>query len=158
MGTAEARPFSSHKPHVVEHGDLSVPSPPGLSQANAFERPFLRAESQDTMDHLRRHSNPNAKRQSIIDPASIRLSFIGSVSEFPHAMPLEEGLQKLYKLYEEYVAASMLLELALMFTETSKRRQVFLTLYKLQIFHSPPSQTLSKPVSRITKMLCKTAR
>ena len=99
MGTAEARPLSSHRPYVVEHGDLSVPSPPGLSQSNAFERPFLRAESQDTTEHLRRQSQP--KRQSIIDPASIRLSFAGSVSEFPHAMPLEEGLRKLYKLYEQ---------------------------------------------------------
>lgn len=63
------------------------------------------AMSQDTMHHLRR-LDTTEKRKSIIDPSSIRLSFAGSITDFSRAptMPLEQGFQKLYKLYERQVA------------------------------------------------------
>lgn len=42
------------------------------------------------------------KRESIIDPASVRVSYTGDVSDIGRpARPLEEGLQALYNLYEE---------------------------------------------------------
>lgn len=44
----------------------------------------------------------NQNRRSIIDPSTVKVSFLGTMSEpGVAALPLEQGLQKLYKLYQE---------------------------------------------------------
>ncbi|KAK5069737.1 hypothetical protein LTS08_006673 [Lithohypha guttulata] len=57
------------------------------------------------MNDLRRRPESSAKRLSIIDPSTVRLSFTGSISDIstPITVPLEEGLQKLYQVYENNV-------------------------------------------------------
>lgn len=72
--------------------------PPGFST-----RTPLSPASPDTMNDLRRRPESSAKRLSIIDPSTVRLSFTGSISDIstPITVPLEEGLQKLYQVYEK---------------------------------------------------------
>lgn len=120
VDNAGTRPVTPHNemqqhtlpsPYSNEQGTspgLQLPSPGLLRQHDTihspnFSRPSpLRSRplSTGTIEDLRR---PQPKRRSIIDPATVRLSFAGSVSEIGSALPLEEGLQKLYNLYNEYV-------------------------------------------------------
>lgn len=131
LGTAEARPMS--RPILVDHSNRtsrSIPTtlmdfersvspakssgsgrvlpnvpqlspiqpPPGL-----FDLPPLSPASRNTIEDLRRTPASATKRRSIIDPASVRLSFAGSVSDLssPIGFPVEEGLQRLYEVYEQ---------------------------------------------------------
>lgn len=60
----------------------------------------------DEVQHDERTSAPirdveKSKRQSIIDPSSVRLSFAGSITSLDTPLLLEEGLQKLYRLYQQ---------------------------------------------------------
>ncbi|KAK5092133.1 hypothetical protein LTR70_005738 [Exophiala xenobiotica] len=112
VGTAEIRPLSPSKPLVTNIAGSAktsrstaelleqhrLPSPPRLPDLSP-----LSPISQDTMHHLRRPPEVNEKRKSIIDPSTVRLSFVGSITDLsqPMAMPLELGFQKLYKLYEQ---------------------------------------------------------
>lgn len=121
VGIANAQPIAVHHAALVDNvatgsttpqdnmDEFVLPSPnfSKLSPRNAFA---TRAEnmrplplSTGTMEDFRR---PQTNRRSIIDPATVRLSFTGSISDMssPLALPLEEGLQKLYQLYNEYVA------------------------------------------------------
>lgn len=88
-------PISQHGARPSpRHDTLSSPNFSGLSPLRS--RPL----STGMIEDLRL---PQPKRRSIIDPATVRLSFAGSVSDIgsPLVLPLEEGLQKLYKLYNE---------------------------------------------------------
>lgn len=55
------------------------------------------------MQHMshREEQTEQRKRRSIIDPSSIKLSFAGSVTSLEAPLLLEEGFQKLYRLYEQ---------------------------------------------------------
>lgn len=57
--------------------------------------------SLDTMQHLKENRGKNENRNSIIAPSSVKISFAGNLTDMPVVLPLEEGLQKLYKLYQE---------------------------------------------------------
>lgn len=122
VGTADEQPIVKHQAHVIDNAGIATPRPlntsmdqhtlpsPNFSRLSPL-RPFSRRSenarprpiSTGTMEDLRRPTQ-NVKRRSIIDPATVRLSFTGSISDLgsPLALPLEEGLQKLYKLYNEY--------------------------------------------------------
>ncbi|KAK5940397.1 hypothetical protein PMZ80_007817 [Knufia obscura] len=116
IGTAEMRPLSPHKPVVKDIAGSAIASRSAaeLLEAHRLPSPDLpdpwpvSPMSQDTMHHLRRPHQTTEKRRSIIDPATVRLSFVGSVTDLsqPLAMPLEQGFQKLYRLYEQNSPAS----------------------------------------------------
>lgn len=92
---SEARSPGRVLPEVPE-----LRPPPGL-----FDLPPPSPASRDTLFDLRQRSGSGVKRRSIIDPTSVRLSFTGSVSDLssPAGFPVEEGLQRLYEVYEQYV-------------------------------------------------------
>lgn len=73
-------------------------SPSRLSTIPASPR------SQDTIESLHHTPPLDQNRKSIIDPTTIRLSFVGSISDLsqPLATPLLQGLQKLYQLYQDH--------------------------------------------------------
>lgn len=102
VGIANAQPIAKHHASLINNAGHNEMEQHILPSPN-FSRPSPRRPiSTGTMEDLRR---PQPKRRSIIDPATVRLSFTGSISEVssPLALPLEEGLQKLYRLYNEYV-------------------------------------------------------
>jgi len=112
VGTAEMRPLSPRKPLVT---NISGPAMTAQSAAELLEQHRLPSPprfqdslpvspmSQHTVHHLRCPPEPGEERRSIIDPSTVRLSFVGSITDLsqPLAMPLETGFQKLYKLYEQ---------------------------------------------------------
>ena len=105
LGTAELTPLSPHKPRVMH-----VPGP-SVESEGIFERHRLpsppatvpRPMSEVLIDRASVTPRQETRRRSVLDPGSIRLSFAGSLpsTSSPWELPLEEGLQKLYQLYEE---------------------------------------------------------
>jgi len=74
------------------------------NQQKASPLPEDVAQEQTRYVQYMRHQDEQAeqrKRRSIIDPSSIRLSFAGSVTSLETPLLLEEGFQKLYRLYEQ---------------------------------------------------------
>lgn len=113
VGTAEVRPMSSMRLRDNDVNPLPTPvatttaTNPTLAELIDMHRPPAPPSpvsshcSLDTMHHLNEKRESTQNRDSIIAPSTVKISFVGSMSDVPLVLPLEEGLQRLYKLYQE---------------------------------------------------------